>query len=312
MSASNAERVFLLPGEYHVARMPCHMATLLGSCVAVCLRHETKPYAAMNHYLLATNPGGSDPDKGRYGDTSIETIIWLMKKLDESGRITAKIYGGGAVVGHLGTTSDIGGKNIEMARTILKRKGIPIVAEDVGCTKGRRIYFDTAANQVVVKVIQKTEEGERLEQKRRDLASRKTKVLVVDDSPLVRKILVKAISGTKDMEVCGEAGDAFEARDKILELDPDVISLDIIMPKLDGLKFLKSLSTHYPKPVVICSTIAKDRSQVAAKARELGAVDVIDKDTLHLYKGLEVVQQAYIPKIRMAAGKVVRKMMFKD
>ncbi len=310
--SANAERVFLLPGEYHVARTPCHMATLLGSCVAVCLRHESRPYAAMNHYLLSTNPGGGDPDKGRYGDSSIETIIWLMKKLDEKGKINAKIYGGGAVVGHLGTTSDIGGKNILMARTVLKKHGIPIIDENVGGTHGRRIYFDTAANNVVVKTIQKTEEGERLEAKRRDLASRKTKVLVVDDSPLVRKILVQAISGTKDMEVCGEAGDAFEARDKILELDPDVISLDIIMPKLDGLKFLKSLSSHYPKPVVICSTIAKDQSQVAAKARELGAVDVIDKDTLHLYKGLAVVQQAYIPKIRMAAGKVVRKMMFKD
>ncbi len=311
MSAS-AERVFLLPGEYHVARTPCHMATLLGSCVAVCLRHESKPYAAMNHYLLSTNPSGSDPDKGRYGDSSIETIIWLMKKLDEKGKISAKIYGGGAVVGHLGTTSDIGGKNIMMARTVLKKHGIPIVAEDVAGTRGRRIYYDTAKNEVVVKIIQKTEEGEKLEEKRRDLASRKTKVLVVDDSPLVRKILVQAISGTKDMEVCGEAGDAFEARDKILELDPDVISLDIIMPKLDGLKFLKSLSQHYPKPVVICSTIAKDQSQVAAKAKELGAVDVIDKDTLHLYKGLAVVQEAYIPKIRRASGKVVRKMMFKD
>ena len=287
------------------------MATLLGSCVAVCLRHDSKPYAAMNHYLLATNPG-SDPDKGRYGDSSIETIIWLMKKLDPAGKMTAKIYGGGAVVGHLGTTTDIGGKNIAMARTLLKKHQIPIVHEEVGGTHGRRIYFDTAKNEVVVKIIQKTEEGARLEAKRRDLASRKTKVLVVDDSPLVRKILVQAISGTKDMEVCGQAGDAFEARDKILELDPDVISLDIIMPKLDGLKFLKSLSQHYPKPVVICSTIAKDQSQVAAKAREYGAVDVIDKDTLHLYKGLAVVQEAYIPKIRRAAGKVVRKMMFKD
>jgi two-component system chemotaxis response regulator CheB len=313
MSAgANAERVFLLPGEYHVSRIPCHMATLLGSCVAVCLHHETKPYAAMNHYLLATNPGGGDPDKGRYGDTSIETIVWLMRKLDEKGKITAKIYGGGAVVGHLGATADIGGRNIEMARTMLKRKGIPILFEDVGGTKGRRIYYDTGANNVVVKVIQKTEEGARLEERRRELASRKTKVLVVDDSPLVRKILVQAISGTRDMEVCGEAGDAYEARDKILELDPDVISLDIIMPKLDGLKFLKSLSQHYPKPVVICSTIAKDQSQVAAQAKEYGAVDVIDKDTLHLYKGLQVVQEAYIPKIRRAAGKVVRKMMFKD
>ena len=306
------DRVFLLPGEYHVSRSACHIATLLGSCVAVCLRHESKPYAGMNHFLLATNPGGGDPDKGRYGDTSVETIIWLMEKLDPNGKMTAKIYGGGAVVGHLGAASDIGKKNIEMARSVLKHKGIPVIDEDVGGTQGRRIYFDTAANKVVVKVIHKTEEGARLEEKRRDLATRKTRVLVVDDSALVRKILVQAISSTNDMEVCAEAGDAFEARDKILEFDPDVISLDIIMPKLDGLKFLKSLSQHFPKPVVICSTIAKDQSQVAAKAREYGAVDVIDKDTLHLYKGLAVVQEAYIPKIRLAAGKVVRKMMFKD
>ncbi|MDR3077431.1 MAG: response regulator [Planctomycetota bacterium] len=276
--SANVERVFLLPGEYHVSRSNCQMATLLGSCVAVCLKHESKPYAAMNHYLLAVNPGGADPDKGRFGDTSIETIIWLMKKLDEKGKITAKIYGGGAVVGHLGTTSDIGGKNIEMARSLLKRKGIPILEEDVAGVLGRRIYFDTASNKVVVKTISK--EGDKLLEKRREIASRKTRVLVVDDSPLVRKILVKAIGNTKDMEVCGEAGDAFEARDRILELDPDVISLDIIMPKLDGLQFLKSLSQHYPKPVVICSTIAKDQSQVAAKAKEYGAVDVIDKDKL--------------------------------
>ncbi|MCL2001175.1 MAG: response regulator [Planctomycetes bacterium] len=311
MSAS-AERVFLLPGEYHVTRIPCQMATLLGSCVAVCLRHESKPYAAMNHYLLATNPGGGDPEKGRYGDSSIATIIWLIKKLDVHGKFTAKIYGGGAVVGHLGAGSHIGTRNIEMARTTLKKHDIPIIAEDVGGSRGRRIYFDTAANSVEVKTVQKTDEGERLEEKRRDLATRNTKVLVVDDSPLVRKILVQAISATKDMEVCGEAGDAFEARDKILELDPDVISLDIIMPKMDGLRFLKSLSQHFPKPVVICSTIAKDQSQVAAKAKEYGAVGVIDKDTLHLYKGMSVVQQVYIPKIRMAAGKVVRKMLFKD
>ena len=309
---SEADRVFLLPGEFHVSRIPCHMATLLGSCVAVCLKNDAKPHAAMNHYLLATNPN-NDADKGRFGDSSIKTIIDLMRRLDAGGSMKAKIYGGGAVVGHLGASgSDIGRKNIEMARSALKKAGIPIVDEDVGGTSGRRIYFDTAKGEVVVKTIQKTEEGARLEARRKELASRKTRVLVVDDSPLVRKILRQAIEGTADMEVIAEAGDAFEARDRILELDPDVISLDIIMPKLDGLRFLKSLMQHFPKPVVICSTIAKDKSQVASKAAEYGAVDVIDKDTLHLYKGLDVVREAYIPKIRRAAGKVVRKMMFAD
>ncbi|MBN2711405.1 MAG: response regulator [Planctomycetes bacterium] len=308
------ERVFLLPGEYHVSRTPCQIATLLGSCVAVCLFHKNKNFAAMNHYLLSRSPNGDgEKDKGRYGDTSIRTIIWLMKKLDETpGVLSARIYGGAKVVSHLSQQSDIGTNNINVARDILKQEGIPILEEDVGGTSGRRIYFDTGKKQTVVRTIEKSAEVERLAQKRADIAGRDTRVLIVDDSALVRKILRSAVDATPGMEVCGEAEDAFEARDLILATEPDVISLDIIMPKLDGLKFLKSLSQHYPKPVVICSTIAKDKSAVAERARKYGAVDVVDKDTLELYKGLDVVKHAYIPKLKFAAGKAVRKMVIKD
>jgi chemotaxis receptor (MCP) glutamine deamidase CheD/ActR/RegA family two-component response regulator len=304
------EKVFLLPGEYHVSRAPCQIATLLGSCVSVCVYHKVKSYAAMNHYLLSTAQG-SDKEKGRYGDSSTETIIWLLRKLDETpNMLEAKIYGGARVVSHLGAQSDIGDRNILMARQVLKDNGIPLKEEDVGGTRGRRIYFDTLTKEVTVKVVQKSEEADKLERKRIDIATRNTRVLIVDDSPLVRKILRQAIETSPGLEVCGEAEDAFEARDLILETDPDVISLDIIMPKLDGLKFLKSLSQHYPKPVVICSTIAKDKSAVAQRALDYGAVDVIDKDTLHLYRGLEAVRQAYIPKLKLAAGRVVRKKIF--
>jgi two-component system chemotaxis response regulator CheB len=263
----------------------------------------------MNHYLLSHNDGNQN-EKGRFGDTSIETILQIMLRLDPlASNLKARIYGGAAVVGHLGAAgTDIGVKNIEIARRMLKAKGIAIVEEDVGGFSGRRIYFDTARHNITVKTIQKSEDAARLEEKRKDLAGRKTRVLVVDDSPLVRKILSAAIAATNDMEVIGEAGDAYEARDKILELNPDVISLDIIMPKLDGLAFLKSLSQHFPKPVVICSTIAKDQSQAALKAKEYGAVDVVDKDALRIYQGPEVMKQVYIPKLRAAAMKVVRKL----
>lgn len=305
-----SERVFLLPGEYHVSRSPCQMATLLGSCVAVCLRHTEKSYAAMNHYLLAQAPVG-DTDKGRYGDTATKTILWLLQKLDpDPKKLQARIYGGARVVGHLGKQNDIGSKNIEMARAVLKSKGIRIVDEDVGGTLGRRIYFDTGTGQIRVRMIEKSKETEELARKRADIASRDMRVLIVDDSPLVRKILRGAVEETPGLEVCGEAGDAYEARDMILNLDPDVISLDIIMPRLDGLKFLKTLSKHFPKPVVICSTIAKDDSDVAKRAVEYGAVDVVDKDSLQIYRGKDVLKQVYIPKIRRAAGKVVRKRIF--
>lgn len=304
------ERVFLLPGEYHVTRRPCQIATLLGSCVAVVLRHKSKPYGAMNHYLLAES-SAETTDKGRYGNLSIETIIWLIRKLDERiGAYEASIYGGAAVVGHLGANSAIGENNIRMAREILGKYGFRIVNEDVGGTVGRRIYFDIEKGTIEVKPIRKTEETEALAKKRADIAGRDTRVLIVDDSPLVRKILRRAVEETPGMEVCGEAEDAYEAREMIIATNPDVISLDIIMPRMDGLKFLQKLSEHFPKPVVICSTIAKDRSEISRRALEYGAVDVVDKDTLELYKGMDVLKRAYIPKLRLAAGKVVRKKIF--
>lgn len=305
------ERVFLLPGEYHVSRRECEIATLLGSCVAVTLRHISKPCGAMNHFLLH-QATGSDMDKGRYGDTSTKTIIWLMQKIDpDITNFRAGIYGGAAVISHLtASPGEIGNKNIEVAHSVLKAHGIKVVEEIVGGKLGRRIYFDTGTGEVKVKEIVKTGEAERLAKKREDIATRNTRVLIVDDSPLVRKILREAINSSPGMEVCGEAGDAYEARDLIISEEPDVVSLDIIMPKMDGLKFLKKLSEHFPTPVVICSTIAKDDSDISSKAREYGAVDVIDKDTLELYKGLDTLKAAYIPKISRAAGRSVRKMTF--
>ena len=311
MATSDESRIFLLPGEFHVSRNFCEIATLLGSCVAVCLLHKSKPYSAMNHYLLATATSISTGDKGRFGDTSTETILSLLYRLDsDASKYEARIYGGAAVIGHLGSQSDIGTRNIEVARVILKKHGIPIVDEEIGGTHGRRIYFHPNERRVIVKVIHKTEEIEALERKRADIASRKTRVLVVDDSPLVRKILCKAINDTQDMEVCGEAGDPFEARDQILETNPDVISLDIIMPRMDGLSFLQKLSAHYPTPVVICSTIAKAGSDIANRADYLGAVDIVDKDKLEIYKGPQILKTVYIPKLRIASGKVVKKKLF--
>lgn len=309
MAELDESRVFLLPGEYHISKRRCEIATLLGSCVAVTLKHETLPAGAMNHFLL-DQAAGSSMDKGRYGDAAIRTIIWLMQKIDpDVSHYRAGIYGGGAVVGHLmnSNTGDIGLRNIQIARQVLKEFKIKVVDEDVGGNQGRRIYFDTGSGTVQVKTIQKTAEAERLMQKRADIASRNTKVLIVDDSPLVRTILRQAVETTPGMEVCGEAGDAYEARDLIISEEPDVISLDIIMPKMDGLKFLRKLSEHFPKPVVICSTIAKEGSDIVARALEYGAIDVVNKDELQLYKGFDTVKAVYVPKLQRAAHRVVRK-----
>ncbi len=103
------------------------------------------------------------------------------------------------------------------------------------------------------------------------------RVLVVDDSALVRKVLSEELSRFPDIEVVGTATDPYVARDKLLALNPDVITLDIEMPRMDGLSFLAKLMKHRPTPVVIVSSVAKEHSETAIRALALGAVDVVSK-----------------------------------
>ncbi len=103
------------------------------------------------------------------------------------------------------------------------------------------------------------------------------KVLIVDDSAVVRSVLSKALSGVADIEVVGTATDPFVARDKIVQLDPDVITLDVEMPRMDGITFLKKLMQHRPMPVIILSSLTSKGGALALEAIESGAVEVLSK-----------------------------------
>ena len=104
-----------------------------------------------------------------------------------------------------------------------------------------------------------------------------TRILIVDDSAIVRKLLSEALSAEKDMEVVGTAPDPFVARDKILALQPDVLTLDIEMPRMDGLTFLQKLMHYHPMPVVVISSLGQAGCQAALEALRLGAVEVLAK-----------------------------------
>jgi len=103
------------------------------------------------------------------------------------------------------------------------------------------------------------------------------RVLVVDDSALVRKVLTESLGRYHDIEVVGSARDPFEARERILELAPDVITLDIEMPRMDGLTFLEKLMRTHPMRVIVVSSVAPASSANAVRAMSLGAVDVVPK-----------------------------------
>jgi len=105
----------------------------------------------------------------------------------------------------------------------------------------------------------------------------KIKVLVVDDSAIVRDVLSKAIESDKDLALIGTAPDPYVARDKIVKLNPDVVTLDIEMPRMDGLTFLEKVMKYNPIPVIIVSSITQKDNLAAIKALELGAYDVVNK-----------------------------------
>jgi two-component system chemotaxis response regulator CheB len=103
------------------------------------------------------------------------------------------------------------------------------------------------------------------------------KVLVVDDSAVVRNILSSELSKAPGIEVVGTAMDPYVARDKIIKLKPDVVTLDVEMPRMDGLTFLRKLMRYYPIPVIVVSSLAPKGGEVALEALEIGAVDVVSK-----------------------------------
>lgn len=129
----------------------------------------------------------------------------------------------------------------------------------------------------------------------------KLKVLVVDDSALIRTILKEIINQSGDMEVVGTAADPYIARDKIRALNPDVITLDIEMPNMDGLEFLEKLMRLRPMPVLMVSTLTQLGSDATLRALELGAVDCIAKPKLDVKSGLENYAEEICEKIRAAA-----------
>jgi two-component system, chemotaxis family, protein-glutamate methylesterase/glutaminase len=106
---------------------------------------------------------------------------------------------------------------------------------------------------------------------------KKIRVLVVDDSAIVRRVLSEAIDAEEDLEVVGTAPDPYVARDKILALKPDVLTLDVEMPRMDGLSFLKRVMHYHPLPVIIISSLGQASCQVALDALRYGAVEVLAK-----------------------------------
>ncbi|ACV61535.1 response regulator receiver modulated CheB methylesterase [Desulfofarcimen acetoxidans DSM 771] len=129
------------------------------------------------------------------------------------------------------------------------------------------------------------------------MIKKKIKVLVVDDSLVFRETLAKSISKDPGIEVVGTASDPFMARDKILELEPDVLTLDVEMPKMSGIEFLKRLMPQYPIPVIMVSSVGEN----VFDALNAGAVDFVAKPNFGIEKGIDALINELIVKIKIAS-----------
>ena len=137
---------------------------------------------------------------------------------------------------------------------------------------------------------------------------KKITVIVVDDSALVRGLLAEMINRQSDMSCIGAASDPLVAREMIRNLNPDVITLDVEMPRMDGLDFLSRLMRLRPMPVVMVSTLTERGAEVTLKALELGAVDFVSKPKIGIADGLRQLEHDITDKIRTAARATVRRL----
>lgn len=138
--------------------------------------------------------------------------------------------------------------------------------------------------------------------------SNSIKVLVVDDSALVRKMLVEILSSDSDITVVGTAADPYIARDKIKKLNPDVLTLDVEMPRMDGVTFLRNLMRLRPMPVVMVSTLTEKGADVTLEALEIGAVDYVSKPKIDLKNAISDYAEEIISKVKLASTANVKRL----
>lgn len=130
---------------------------------------------------------------------------------------------------------------------------------------------------------------------------KRIRVLIVDDSALVREILSQGLSKDHELEVVGTAGDPYQARDRIIQLRPDVMTLDVEMPRMDGVEFLRRLMPQHPMPVVMVSALTKENASITLAALAAGAVDFVTKPSSNLSRSLQEMIGELVAKIKVAA-----------
>ncbi|QJW98244.1 Chemotaxis response regulator protein-glutamate methylesterase CheB [Frigoriglobus tundricola] len=295
--AAGAAEVPVIAGELFAAGTPVTVRTVVGSCVAACLFDPVARVGGMNHFLLpgAAPPGG---DPGRFG---VPAMGLLVDRLGARSRRAAPPAGEGLrrgrMVGGAAPHGAIGAENARFVLSYLDAAGIPVDGRALGGTTGLAVRFQPHTGRVGENTVRRC-----AGRFRRGLV-KPVKVLVVDDSALMRQLLAQILQSAPGVQVVGSAADPYAAWEKIHELEPDVLTLDVEMPRMDGLTFLRKLMTARPMPVVMVSSLTEAGCETTLKALELGAVDFVTKPKLDLTAGTLELAGELVDKVRGRPGR---------
>lgn len=273
--------------------------------MAVALYDPNKRIAGLNHFLLPSPASGSNDTSLRYGNISLPLMLRDMLNAGASmERLHAKIYGGARVLENVSIGDSIGKLNIDFAREWLKEKRIPVHANELGGTVGRKIILNTVDFSIKHQLMGSSTQDETAGGTA-SLLSRTVRAVVVDDSAAVRSILSRALNQSGRVEVVAVARDAFEAREVIVEHQPDVVLLDIEMPGMSGVKFLEKLMQHFPLPTIMVSSL-NPGDDAAVRALEMGALEFVQKPHQFDPNALRFFAESLVQKVVAAASSAGR------
>ncbi|MBF0205341.1 MAG: chemotaxis-specific protein-glutamate methyltransferase CheB [Oligoflexia bacterium] len=286
LNPSQLPILFLRPGEIHVATTPTEIRTILGSCISICAYDFRMKIAGMNHYLLPV-PEHLDKinqhnhNKNDYGIFAIPELFRAMKEKGcQKKDLLLKVLGGSkADTSENSQTYQVGKENVEIAKSILKKFGFSADQWEIGGNNGRLVRFLSNSGELFFRYIKKQHStlSTQTISTQNPLERKKIKVMIIDDSKPVLMILRKMIDNSPLMQVVAMAQDPIEAMKIQKKIRPDVITLDLNMPRMDGLTYLKQYMISDPIPTVIVTDYNLNDSRPMFTALEYGAFDYIKK-----------------------------------
>lgn len=295
MSSQNSRKlVKISAGEVVFSDAPADIRSVAGSCIVVCVYDTRHKVGGACHYALEHDkPEGSERPDEYFAPGAFKRLLKYFKSYGSQPRdLMVKVVGGAKLTGQ--EKENIGKLNAIAAKRICEKFGLKVAATSVGGTVGKKVRFLTdtgelfvmanAVNEVADSVAQKVSpkvdpaplnRAAKIKEKKQ--LKLPIRVMIVDDSIVIQKIFEKVFGGDERFEVVGVAPDPYAAEDLLKTRKIDLMTLDLHMPKMDGLTYLGNLMKSPKFPVIVVSGIGNENGEAALKATELGAVDFVAK-----------------------------------